>query len=90
MPCSKICDKGLKRFHTTCFTCRKRKWFYNKLNKQDFFRASLAITVKPDPNGIVIPKNGRIFFVFVNPKRRFQKIKSPLLATLGTIIEMLA
>ena len=81
----------LRRVHFTALYCRKRRWHYGKLDPEKFFRVNVQVRLIPDPNGVmVMPKNAIFFGLFIDPARRFAKVKARLLKACLTIAEMLA
>ena len=81
----------LKRFHFTAFFCRTRRWHYGKLDPEKWFRVNVQVKIIPDSDGVmVMPKNAVFYGLFIDPARRFAKVKARLLKACLTIAEILA
>lgn len=95
LPCTKLCQRNLKRFHLSCLMCLIRRYHYNKVDRDDFVKFEKGekfmmpiYAMQPT----VLPTHMVRYYLIINNNGGLLKsrIKHVLLKPLLSIAEVLA
>ena len=94
LPCKVLCKKNLRRPHLTCLTCLERRYYYNKINRNEYvkMKENHKFMVAIPNRGIVIPKHSNLYFLLINTNGNALKrrIKRFILKRLLSVAELIA